>query len=335
MVLYLLDRVVFKDFPLFAPHKWPSFSDWEIYLVRGGAIAYAVSLSTACAAHVETSWYQMTANLGGEPQMDCSSFPSDGCSGPTEAATCSVADGLFWAQQMASAFYSDLQLWNYAFTLAADTAALDIPVIMDNFPPQAPAPLSLAGFIGIFSAALGLGGAGLALVPGAEGLGAGISIAGTIASLIAADPPSSTASNNLTAVVIGDMESILSTTVTQILNVATDIFESGNISSFSDSVIASGTTYQTRLANFFAAGQYMFPWETSQVEQLWGPINSTIQRGLVGAALGASNYYIVKKLCTVHLGFEHRSDYAYVVHSIEREITQKVLFESVRAAAVP
>ncbi|KAJ5605271.1 hypothetical protein N7510_010425 [Penicillium lagena] len=227
----------------------------------------------------------------------CVSFPSGGDCEPPSPSQCSwpanppMDPGLFQAQLMGVAYYGVLNQWRQAFDSAGSLAALQIGTITDAFPSKSPQVIPLAQLLSTLGAAFGAAGSALSIIPDGEFAGGATGIIGGILSTIGGALPSSDPSDNTQNTLSNYMSLLYTSTWTAIDTMANNIFKKGDVSSFPKSVITGPWT--TPMANYFYNGKWFYPMDTSTTEDLGYTMNRTIQQGLVGATLGAADYFIL------------------------------------------
>lgn len=233
--------------------------------------------------------------------MTCSSFPADGaCPEPDQSAYCdssSIPAGKFQALYMAYVFYANLQTWNIEFEWSTINSTLNIPTIVDQFPAQTPNTVSLGTALSVVGGGLSTLGGIVAATPGGEAAGLGISSVGGIIGMLSSLLPDPTSGVDMESVLGNYLSSVINATLWAVGNVSEVVFTTGTLDNI-PSELTTSSNFQTPLASFlYNAAPVILPgtdvyqnWETALVQDL--------QRGLVGAALGGGNYYILKNVAT-------------------------------------
>ncbi|GLA06504.1 hypothetical protein AnigIFM60653_007442 [Aspergillus niger] len=236
-------------------------------------------------------------NMAGDfAHAHCQDFPT----GPCESALgyqCTDGDitsGLYWAQYMVATLFTNLAQWHAAFNDGGTLAGLDIQTIADTFAPNVEGgELSFSTFESALSTAFGLSSTAL---PGSgvltDPLDTALTTASTFIGLISSSytlPDSSDIETELTNM----MGHLYNSTILSITDIVTWVYEYPNEASNLPSSLTEGP-FTHDVANYFYNVKPLFGYDAITWDNMLNSINSTLKMNLVGAALAAADYYILK-----------------------------------------
>lgn len=231
-----------------------------------------------------------------ENTMQCDHFPNVGtvnCELPDSTVYCgnsSIPAGKYQALWMAANLYLELKTMKEAVLYATVQAQNSIVEIVNDFPvPTYSTPLS--------STVLGSIGGAISTVGGFLGEdGLPFTAAGYIVSLTGlAQTPASTGAN-LQEVLGNYTSDFLADTTHAIDAAAVAIWQTGTLDNAPPELTndVAGNGFNVSMANFFYNVAPVLQFETTQNNALQDKLVADLERGLVGAALRAGNYYLVK-----------------------------------------
>jgi hypothetical protein len=198
---------------------------------------------------------------------------------------------------MAYVFYANLQTWNTEFEWSTINATLNIPTIVDQFPAQIPTSFSLATALSLVGGGLSTLGGIASYNPEGEGIGLGLSSVGGIIGMLSSLVPDPTSGVDMQSVLGNYLSSVINATLWAVGNVSEVVFTTGTLDNI-PSELTTTSYFQTPLASFlYNSAPVILP--DTEVYQNWeAALIKDLQRGLVGAALGGGNYYILKNVST-------------------------------------
>ncbi|KAJ5927853.1 hypothetical protein N7466_006809 [Penicillium verhagenii] len=228
----------------------------------------------------------------------CVDFPAAGCTALSEqyCADGDISDALFWASYIAQQLYQILLQWYSAFNEASFISGMDIATIADTFAPTTDGDTSsFASLLSTFSSSLGIA---ATVVPEVDGVNTAVSTVSSFVSLLpSASDFSLPTSSDLATALESMMETVINATLTALADLSTDIFEYPNRASNLPSDLITGP-FTHDVANYIYNTKPLFEIDADSWLSLVDTFNVTMKKAMVGTALGAGDYYILRDAST-------------------------------------
>ncbi|OJJ98253.1 hypothetical protein ASPACDRAFT_1889517 [Aspergillus aculeatus ATCC 16872] len=242
-------------------------------------------------------WTRQMFVSTGAGSTQCDLYPDGSCPFPTGYCSNYSSPEEYWAEYVVANFREYVNEFGTLFQFATANQTLSIADIVSDFPVKTgPAAPGLSTVLSNVGSILGIVGAGVPLldVPeevetdvGSSLIGAASGIFGVAGSSVS----SSTTTSTETETLLDQVQQVYSWMLDGVEDTLAEIFEHGNISSWASGLRAGD--YTSEIANFFD-GRYMFELSEEQAKGIQSIFNQHLRAYLVGSALAAANYYILK-----------------------------------------